>query len=279
MRTYQRGNVVSKYDLLRDVPKNIKEEYAQILLSRVNNSATILDVGCGTGNVLVPLAKLAKDTDIKVIGVDTSKKMCAEVKRKVHNAKVIHSNLTEFCASNRQPIDLLHFKAMLHCLDSVESFMLKAMSAVRVGGLIVTAHEVSQTEAEIEMLKYAGDVDDEIHRVFQKYFKTRSLDGNRFVPRKFPAGNSQPAIEFILKYGDYVLEKVCYTSTFYRRIKISDILDAIRYGTFGVFDDDSATRKCYYRKLLAFYEAKKVNINRDRLLPCKFKINILRRTK
>jgi len=60
------------YDYKEDIPLYL--EYSK------NVKGSVLECGCGTGRILLPLAR----EGIKVVGIDTSKKMLAVAREKNH---------------------------------------------------------------------------------------------------------------------------------------------------------------------------------------------------
>ena len=77
VETYERRVAVEKYNLLRDVPDSVMSEYAKIILGYSKEGDYILDLGFGTGLVLIPLSKTSKK--INLFGIDRSEKMCKKI--------------------------------------------------------------------------------------------------------------------------------------------------------------------------------------------------------
>jgi len=277
--TYKRKDSVKKYDLLRDVPKNVKEEFAKIILNESKNKS-ILDLGFGTGNILISLVKLNKSS--KIYGIDNSGEMISFVKNKISKEIILFKGDLNQFKKKYGLVDVLHFKAILHCIDKPEVMIDKIINSVSIGGLIITSHEVSQTEDRIEQIFDYTRIDDpEVEIIFEKYFRLRTDIGKPFVSRKFPAGNSDRVVDYFLKTKKCSLVKSVEDKNLFwkREIKILDLLESIKFGTFGVFFDSLSqeNRNYIYVELKKFCEEKNININKKRLLPCKFKINILRR--
>ncbi len=277
--TYKRTDSVKKYDLIRDVPKNVKEEYAKIILNE-SKGKSILDLGFGTGNVLIPLVRFNKPFEI--YGIDNSDEMINSVKNRISKKTILFKGDLKQFKKKYGLVDALHFKAILHCIDKPEIMIDRIVNSVNIGGLIITSHEVSQTEDRIEQIFDYPKIDDpEVEIVFEKYFRLRTDIGKPFLSRKFPAGNSDRVVDYFLKSGKCSLIKSVEgkTLSWKREVKLLDILESIKFGTFGVFYDSLSqeNRNYLYKELNKFCEDKKINIDKKRLLPCKFKINILRR--
>lgn len=276
--TYTQKEVVKNYDLLRDLPEVIKLSYAKTLLDIVGKKS-ILDLGFGTGNVLIYLAKLNKLATI--YGVDDSAEMFLATKQKLGgDPNLFCGKLSDF-VKKYSKVDYLHFKAMLHCLKNSEELIDKIINSIKVGGAIITSHEISQTEDRIEQLfDYSGIIDKEVDSVFQKYFRLRSEMNLPFTTRKFPAGNSDYVSDYLLETGRFKKEQIPNENLSWKRVvRIIDILEATKKGTFGVFFDGISknNREQIYAKLILFCTNNRIDIHKNRLLSCNFKINFLRK--
>lgn len=107
---------------------------------------TLLDSGCGTGLITLPLAADVK----KVIGVDISKKMLAQVRRKAHQQHI--TNLT-----------LLH--------DDIEDLSLKNASVTKIACVGILEHTFFPLHAVGEM-----------YRVLKKDGIVASILPNKYSP-------------------------------------------------------------------------------------------------
>ncbi len=188
--TYDRPDTVAHYDLLRTIPDQTKKRYAELVLQAMGGES-ILELGFGTGNVLIPMSQLGPEKEI--VGLDKSPEMMALVQPKVaDNVQLVSGSLTEL---NRS-FDALHFKAMLHCIDNPHKMIQDMIQAVKPGGLIITSHEYSLTEDRIEQLfQYCAQQDQEVEQVFQHYFQLRQDISKPFAMREFPAGDSSKTCE------------------------------------------------------------------------------------
>lgn len=277
---YTKNTSVKDYDLLRDLPEEIKINYAKMLLS-ITKEKSVLDLGFGTGNVIVYLTKLNKGATI--YGVDNSYAMYLATKKKLDSdSHLFCGDLSKF-TKKFGPVDLLHFKAILHCLTEPEMLINEIIDSLKIGGLIITSHEISQTEDRIEQLfNYSGVTDKDVDYVFQEYFQLRREINLPFKGRTFPAGNSDYVSNYLVKTGKFTKEHVSNKNLSWERtVRIIDILTVIKRGTFGVFFDgvSEKNREQLYQKLILFCTKNKINIYEDKLLPCSFKVNVLRRIK
>ncbi|MEA3322901.1 MAG: hypothetical protein U9Q12_01655, partial [Patescibacteria group bacterium] len=215
--------------------------------------------------------------------VDNSYEMYLNTQNKLNDSSYLFcGELSEFVKTVGK-VDCLHFKAILHCLSSTKANYLidEIVNSVKVGGYIITSHEISQTEDRIEQLfDYSGIIDKEVDSVFQKYFRLRSEMNLPFTTRKFPAGNSDYVSDYLLETVKFTKEQVQNENLSWKRtVKIIDILEATRKGTFGVFFDGVSLkdRLFIYKKLISFCHNNEIDIYKYRILPCQFKVNLLRK--
>jgi len=179
--------------------------------------------------------------------------------------------------------NIIHFKALLHCISEPEKEMDLIANSLFPGGYLITGHEISQTEDRIEQLFRYKKIDDkDVESIFKFYFKLRKKIGKPFIKRKYPAGNSWNACLYFIKKRNFRLVKEISNNklTWKRIIRINDILIAIREGTFGVFYNGltKKDRHFLYIELLRFAEKNKININNPRVIPAKYKIYILQKS-
>jgi ubiquinone/menaquinone biosynthesis C-methylase UbiE len=64
--------------------------YVDKVLEGLQPGASVLDLGCGTGN---PIAKYIAEKGFRVIGVDQSEKMLEIAKKAVPDAQFVHGNM------------------------------------------------------------------------------------------------------------------------------------------------------------------------------------------
>jgi ubiquinone/menaquinone biosynthesis C-methylase UbiE len=117
------------------------------LLARVSKRVeavrpkTILDAGCGTGNLSRRLA--APDKELKIIAVDSSKGMLRRARSKLrndNNIKLMDSGVMEYFDDNpSQKFDVITLINVLYAIEDRKVFWKEALSHLAPGGrLIVT---------------------------------------------------------------------------------------------------------------------------------------------
>lgn len=276
-KTYERKIVVENYNLLRDIPDAVMSEYAKVILNYSKEGDNILDLGFGTGSVLIPLSKTTKK--INLFGIDSSKEMCKKINLMNIKAKIIHGTIENI----RETMDIIHFKAILHCISEPERELEKISKHLRIGGHLITGHEFSQTEDRLEQIfKYSNLDDSEIEDIFRKYFSIRDKMGRSFVGRKFPAGDASKVSNLLCKKNFELIKKINNpTLSWKRKVTICELMYAIKEGTFGVFYNGLSMkeRNNIYTELMAYAKEKKMDINKERILPCKIELFILKKIK
>lgn len=121
---------------------NISDE----IVERIANCDIAADLGCGTGELLLPIKKKAK----RVIGVDKSPKMLEEAEHRLaSNGKGIELRIGEMehLPMRDQEADVAVINMVLHHLPSPDSSILEAGRVLKKGGsLIIVDLEKHQNE-------------------------------------------------------------------------------------------------------------------------------------
>ena len=121
---------------------NISDE----IVRRITNCNIAADLGCGTGDLLLPIKKKAK----RVIGVDKSPKMLEEAEHRLaSNGKGIELRIGEMehLPMRDQEADVAVINMVLHHLPSPDSSILEAGRVLKKGGsLIIVDLEKHQNE-------------------------------------------------------------------------------------------------------------------------------------
>ncbi len=111
-----------------------QEEISAILRSAPRRER-LLDIGCGTGNVL----RLARPHFGQVVGVDLSRPLLAELRRREGHALAAADAL--FLPFRDAQFDLVSLYAMVHHLLDPEPVFRAARRVLRPGGLIYMDHD------------------------------------------------------------------------------------------------------------------------------------------
>ena len=92
---YDNSDIATIYDQARALAPEVLRQWLDLLSSHVNRGVVslILDLGCGTGRFTEPLAE---HFAARVIGIDPSKKMLDEARRKLTSDRVIRASPSHF---------------------------------------------------------------------------------------------------------------------------------------------------------------------------------------
>ncbi len=148
------------------------------IVERMTDCDVAADLGCGTGELLLPIKKKAR----RVIGVDKSPKMLEEAERRLaSNGKGIELRIGEMehLPMRDQEADTVIINMVLHHLPSPDTSILEAGRVLKSGGsLIIIDLEKHQNE---EMRKKYE------HRWlgFTKKNIEKWLSAGGFIPREF----------------------------------------------------------------------------------------------
>ena len=284
LNIYKDEKVVAKFGLLRAIPESVTKAYADTILRLVPKGGSILEAGFGTGELLTALSMKINN----VVGVDISEPMIQKTKQlfgETCPCTLIESNLFEYLRDRKEVFDVIHFKAILHCIEKPEELLSLMHSALKLGGYIITGHEESQIEARIEALYniYPKVNDPDYEVAMGDYFEQRDMlahlfhdSSKSFLRRTYPAGDSTNALNFFLrKYGyKHIERKENKDLSFIRNYTLKDFLETIYYGTFGVFRTGltEEDRKTLYTKLKTFFNENRIDIQKERSTPAKLKI-------
>jgi 2-polyprenyl-3-methyl-5-hydroxy-6-metoxy-1,4-benzoquinol methylase len=103
------------------------------------SSGPVLEVGCGTGRITLPIAR----TGAVITGLDVSSRMLERARRKADEEKLSVTWLEQDCrninATQAFGLILSATNAMqhLHDLDSVNAFLTASRNALRAGGTVI----------------------------------------------------------------------------------------------------------------------------------------------
>ena len=145
------GQMAHVYDqLMQDMPYD--EWIAWVQREVQDKSATIVDLGCGTGNVAIPLAKLGYN----VIGIDNSDSMLAIASDKAERTPVqwLEQDMTEWQVDQEVDAVVCFCDGFNYLLDEDDFYQTLVQSAKQLisGGVLLfdllTAFEMQRYVAE-----------------------------------------------------------------------------------------------------------------------------------
>lgn len=266
------------YDILRNIPARVGNEYARQILSLTKPNDTVLDAGFGSGSILIPLAKLNNNINT-IVGIDHCKFFFDQVGRVVENVtnvKLFNQDLLLL----REKHDVIHFKALLHCFQNPERMINQLIDHVKPRGYLITGHEVSQWEDRLEQLFKTQIHSQDLELLLEYYFTLRMNLHKPFYWRKFPAGDSSHIVDYLSQKKFKLVKTITNVDlSWYRQFRLYDVLAAIRDGTYHVFAQNLSgkERKKIYQKLIDFTNVHNMKLNNPISIPAHFVINIMQK--
>ena len=110
----------------------LSQKFYKLLLNQVKlyQSATVLDVGCGTGTILKNLKKAA---DINGYGIDAEENMITEAKKKCPQMNILVSNCAKTPFENEK-FDIITACMAYHHFADKKGFAKEAARIIKLGG-------------------------------------------------------------------------------------------------------------------------------------------------
>ncbi|GLY47422.1 class I SAM-dependent methyltransferase [Lentzea sp. NBRC 102530] len=131
------------YDLLHRVSALGRVHAEMVALARLRPGQRVLDVGCGTGNLLRATAK--RHPDVELFGVDPDLKMLARAERKLRTAGArLDRGYAQELRFPDASFDVVFSSLMLHHLDtsSKDEMLAEVRRVLKPQGLLVLADAV-----------------------------------------------------------------------------------------------------------------------------------------
>ena len=106
------------------------------IISRVNNInlKSLLDVGCGTGNILL---KLYRNKNIKLYGLDLSEKMIEIAKNKLNSKIELKVGDAEFIPWQDNSFEVIICNASFHHYPNPEKVLLEMKRVLKQSGKLI----------------------------------------------------------------------------------------------------------------------------------------------
>jgi len=117
------------YDDKHDFVFKFGEEIVKLL--NPQNNETILDIGCGTGDLTKKIAELSG----KVIGIDNSNEMIHTAKKKYPEILFIHADAKDYQLDNK--FDAIFSNAVLHWIPQADIMIQNANRHLKIGSRYV----------------------------------------------------------------------------------------------------------------------------------------------
>ena len=106
------------------------------LLARVpvEDPTTVVDLGCGPGNVLGHLR--ARWPDARIVGIDNDAAMLDRARAAHPDVTFVEADIATWTGGPGEPVDVIYSNAALHWLDDHPGLFPRLVAAVRPGGVL-----------------------------------------------------------------------------------------------------------------------------------------------
>jgi ubiquinone/menaquinone biosynthesis C-methylase UbiE len=146
-----------------------------------SSNIKVLDIGTGTGNISLKL--LADQRANSIIGLDLSKEMLDELRKKANNnskLELANIELDSFLAANQIKFDLITISSVLHHLPNYFASLDKIISSLGSNGVLAIFHEPTGEKSDLLRFIEWLDVSIFAHLFLSKeiYKLFKSLDYN-----------------------------------------------------------------------------------------------------
>ncbi|AOR24457.1 class I SAM-dependent methyltransferase [Clostridium taeniosporum] len=128
------NNQADIYDISGD-GKFVAPMYAEIINRIVSlKPKKLLDVGCGTGNILM---KLSKNTNIELSGLDISEKMIEVARRNIGTKAELKVGDSEFMPWKNKTFDVILCNASFHHYPNPEKVLMEMRRLLKSSGTLI----------------------------------------------------------------------------------------------------------------------------------------------
>lgn len=133
------------------------DRYAREILSYISGARTVVDAGCGSGEILVRIAPYCD----KITGIDYSQSMLSRASEKVSSAGYAHVklfcdniiNLDRYC---RDPVDAIYCNGVVQYLSPAEmqTFLTRCKNILKADGKLIVLNIPNINSRILFMLGY-----------------------------------------------------------------------------------------------------------------------------
>jgi SAM-dependent methyltransferase len=130
--------------MLSDAPDDLRQHQDWLLsLISLAEPATIVDLGCGSGQDLLALGGRYCHPNTRLIGIDASEKAIDRAAKRTaadSRMRLGHTRLGEKPPFDDSSLDVVYSKDLVECLPDRTAFVHDVARVLRPGGLAVIAH-------------------------------------------------------------------------------------------------------------------------------------------
>ncbi|MBW6451255.1 MAG: class I SAM-dependent methyltransferase [DPANN group archaeon] len=136
---------------------------------------SVLDVGCGTGNLTIQFIQKGYYVD----GLDISKDMINELKQKIKSKKIhlYNQDIDEFLKITNKKYDIISFSSVLHHLPNYQKTLKNCIKKLTSNGILYVIHEpLNNNETILDNI--IEKIDYYLYRfnLYLKQIKTQKID-------------------------------------------------------------------------------------------------------
>lgn len=147
------------YDATRGFPPGVGAEIADSLLTKLENRSSILEVGVGTGRILLPLVEQGELLpDFSIFGVDISLRMLSRLRSNVHPGMLApplvlgDARYLPFVAGQFDAVLMVH---VIHLILDWQSALMESRRVLGNHGVLYIGYETSDPDTASARLRKA----------------------------------------------------------------------------------------------------------------------------
>jgi ubiquinone/menaquinone biosynthesis C-methylase UbiE len=156
------------YDATRGFPPGVGAEIADSLLSKLENRSPILEVGVGTGRVLLPLMEQGERLpDFSIFGVDISLRMLSRLRSNIHPGMLApplvlgDARYLPFPAGQFDAVLMVH---LIHLILDWQSALVESRRVLGSKGTLFIGIELSDPASAGALLRKM------LHQIMEEYY-------------------------------------------------------------------------------------------------------------
>jgi ubiquinone/menaquinone biosynthesis C-methylase UbiE len=161
--------------------KHYDDEKAKVILEHLGGAESLLDVGCGPGQLLKRLA----DKVSKLVGVDESEEMLEEAARNCPSAELIHTKAEDL--EFREEFDMVVTSQMLHevklfgTAEQMDGVLRAIWNALKPGGYFLLDHlDPGEGRVTVKLRQDDALLQEFVHKFRYRRVQLRELGQNLY---------------------------------------------------------------------------------------------------